>query len=108
MSAVLTFRIEGEGTLADAVDLLNLEFRSVLDEIGDRLTVIQERDTPLGVGIPASVALEIQMQSLTREMMTDLGPLFRLLKEFLEKYTKNKISAHLRFSDGEIEEAYIL
>ena len=108
MTAILVFRVEGEGTVVDAVDMLNLEFRDVLEELGDRLTVVQEKDTPLGVDAPAFVALEIEMFSLTRELLDDLKPLFRFMKVLLEKYTENTISATVRFSDGAIEEAYAL
>lgn len=108
MTALLTFQVESEGTITDAVDMLRMEFNDILKEFGDRLTVVKEKDTVLGVGVPASVAIKIEMKSLTKELLDEFRPIFRLVARILEKYTENKIVARITFSDGEIEESYEL
>lgn len=106
MSAILSFQVEGEGSIVDIVDMLNMEFSDTPGLFEDRLRLIQDKDTPIGSGVPAYLGLEFEMKELTEEVLEDFRPIIALFRKLIEAHTKNKISAHVRFGDGEAARAF--
>ncbi len=102
----LSLKTEDGRTLNSIIDDIFYDVPDLLTELKGNLEFVHGPTAALGSGDEPITALNINFPSLTKEMLDELRPLFKILARLAEVQSGQKITATLTISNGEDVEIY--
>jgi len=102
MATTLVLTAEENGSLTPLIEALRHDFPGVFKEIKGDISAKSRPTALLGGGVEDMYRIDLAL-NVSSEAAKELIPILKLLKELLEKHTKQQMSAHIILNDGDEE-----